>query len=41
MEVVLVDGEYLIDAPWLDEPVSAPTFEEAYEAAMRGKRRTS
>lgn len=27
------DGAWRILAPWLDEPVTAPTFEEAYEIA--------
>lgn len=31
------DG-YSILASWLKEPVSAPTFEEAYELALRARR---
>ena len=30
-------GEYSVLAPWLDEPVVAPTFEEAYELALRAR----
>jgi len=26
----LPDGSWAVLAPWLDEPVIAPTFEEAY-----------
>lgn len=33
------DGGYSILAPWLDEPVTAPTFEEAYELALRARLR--
>lgn len=28
-------GWYQILAPWLKDPVTAPTFEEAYELALR------
>jgi hypothetical protein len=32
-------GEWRILAPWLDEPVTALTFEEAYELALRARTR--
>lgn len=35
MDVEIIDGQYVIDAPWLDEPVVAATFEDAYDAAKR------
>ena len=38
MSVEEIDGLYVIDAPWLREPVSAKTFEEAYEKALRARR---
>ncbi len=41
MEVEFLDDKYIIDAPWLSSPVAAPTFEEAYEAALRGRCQTS
>ncbi len=36
MQVTLVDGGYHITAPWLEAPVWAPTFEEAYWLAIQG-----
>ena len=38
MEVEKIDDEFIVDAPWLKSPVSAKTFEEAYELAMASKR---
>ena len=35
MEVEEIDGQIVIDAPWLDEPVVADTFEDAYDTAKR------
>ena len=35
LSVEVIDGEYLVDAEWLETPISAPTFEEAYWAAIR------
>lgn len=35
MDVEEIDGEYVIDAPWLEMPVSAATFEAAYWLAMQ------
>jgi hypothetical protein len=35
MVVEFVDGEWWIDAPWLTTPAVAPTFEAAYELAIR------
>lgn len=32
-------GRVRVAAPWLDEPVVCPTWEEAYEEARRGIRR--
>lgn len=29
------DGQWHILAPWLDEPVTAPSFYQAYELALR------
>lgn len=37
MDVELVDGRWIIDAPWLDEPIVDDTFEAAYERAMRAR----
>jgi hypothetical protein len=37
MVVEIVDGAWIIDAPWLDEPVTAPTWYEAYELALRAR----
>jgi len=34
MVVEIVDGVWVIDAPWLDEPVTGPTFEATYEVAL-------
>lgn len=39
MDVELVDGTWIISAPWLDEPVTGPTFEAAYERALMARRR--
>ncbi len=41
MVVEIVDGMYVIDAPWLKEPVIAPTWYEAYELAMRARQGAS
>lgn len=41
MVVEIVDGQYVIDAPWLKEPVCGETFEEAYELALRTRRGAS
>lgn len=35
MIVEATENGYQILAPWLKEPVTAPTFEEAYELALR------
>lgn len=35
------DGQYRILADWLDEPVTAKTFEEAYELALRARAKPS
>jgi hypothetical protein len=35
MNVDFVDGEYVIDAPWLKYPVTATTFEAAYWLAVQ------
>lgn len=37
MDVEIVDGVYIVYAPWLDEPVSASSWESAYELANRGR----
>jgi hypothetical protein len=34
MRVQFLEGVYWIEAPWLKQPVTAPTFEAAYEEAM-------
>lgn len=34
MTVEFADGEWFIDAEWLEYPVSAPTFEAAYWLAV-------
>lgn len=39
MEVEVVEGVYILMAPWLTAPVSAKTFEEAYDKAIRLRRR--
>jgi len=38
MEVELIDGRYVIAAPWLSVPVDAPTFAEAYFMAVPRRR---
>ncbi len=35
MKVEYIDGKYVIDAPWLDELVSADTWFEAHYQANR------
>lgn len=35
MTVERVDGVWVVDAPWLESPVLAPTFEEAYWQALK------
>ena len=40
MDVEFVDGLYIVDASWLEEPVVADSFEDAYEAALEARRRT-
>jgi hypothetical protein len=37
MVVERVDDVWIIDAPWLDSPVTAPTFEAAYWAAVASR----
>jgi hypothetical protein len=34
MRVEFLDGLYWIEAPWLRQAVTAPTFEAAYELAL-------
>lgn len=38
MVVEIIDGFYVIDAPWLSDVVKARSFEEAYELALEGRR---
>jgi hypothetical protein len=37
MRVQFLAGAYWIEAPWLKEPVTGATFEEAYELALRNR----
>jgi hypothetical protein len=37
MRVQFLAGVYWIEAPWLKEPVTGATFEEAYELALRNR----
>lgn len=39
MQVEVVDGQYVVDAPWLEEPVVADTWTEAYWLALAEKHR--
>lgn len=37
MDVVFVDGVWWVDAGWLEEPVSAPSWAEAYWKAIAAR----
>lgn len=37
MVVEQVDGQWVIDAPWLEEPVVAASWYDAYNEAVRLK----
>lgn len=41
MAVVHVDGVWLVDAPWLDAPVEAATWHDAYWLACAGRARAA
>lgn len=32
-----MDGQYIVDAHWLEEPIVAATWTEGYWAAMRAR----
>lgn len=38
MTVERIDGRWVIDAPWLQEPVIEESFEAAYHAAIAARR---
>jgi len=39
MDVELVEDHWVIDAPWLDTPVIADSWEEAYWLALKERTR--
>ena len=41
MEVEVVDGRWIVTAPWLDEPIVDESFERAYERAVRARHLSS
>ncbi len=39
MDIELVDGTWVLSAPWLDEPLMGPTWEELYWIALEKRPR--
>jgi len=37
LEIDLIDGTYIVSAPWLGEPLEGPNFEELYFQALAMK----